>query len=240
MPKLPFDKAGLALLMPALTACVGSSQPPPAATPAPSAGSAAGVAASEAPADGLRFESLLPDATLAGFRRVPLDPLADKPVWTVSEGHLVVDGIGAKEMLLTERSFGDGVLRVEWRFVPPAAGTEAPTYNGGVYVRTPLDGKHWVQLQVAHVAEPPVVGDLIALVPGRSDRVDVFQNGASPERPVGEWNLYEVTAQGPRVELAVNGRPTVVWEDCPWASGHLGLQAEGAVIEVRRLEFAPL
>lgn len=181
------------------------------------------------------FESLMPDAKLTGFRRVPLDPLADKTVWQVKDGVLIIDGVGAKEMLLTEREFGDGVLRVEWRF-RPAEGA-SPVYNGGVYVRTPLDGKSWVQLQVAHVDKPPVVGDLIAQVPGSTERVNVFQAGLSPERPIGEWNTYEVSALGKAVELTVNGQRTVVWPDCPMPSGHVGLQAEGAVIEVRKLEF---
>ena len=175
------------------------------------------------------FENLMPDAKLTGFRRVPLDPLAEKSVWQVKDGVLVIDGVGAKEMLLTEREFSDGVLRVEWRF-RPAEGA-SPVYNGGVYVRTPLDGKSWVQLQVAHVDKPPVVGDLIAQVPASTERINVFQAGASPAKPIGEWNAYEVSALGKAVEL------TVVWPDCPMPSGHVGLQAEGAVIEVRKLEF---
>jgi Domain of Unknown Function (DUF1080) len=109
-------------------------------------------------------------------------------------------------MLLTEREFGDGVLHVEWRFLPPdasAASDAAPVYNGGVYVRTALDGKSYVQLQVAHAAKPPVVGDLIAQVDGRSERVDVLQTAPSPAAPIGEWNTYDVSARGPQIELSV-------------------------------------
>src|SRR5688500_859550 len=62
--------------------------------------------------------NLMPSASLAGFRRVPISPLADKPVWDVSSGGdlLSIDGAGAKEMLLYETELGDGVLHVEWRF----------------------------------------------------------------------------------------------------------------------------
>jgi hypothetical protein len=174
---------------------------------------------------------------------VPLDPLADKAVWQArGDGSLFIDGSGAKEMLLTEREFGDGVLHVEWRFLPPGAGlaSDAPNYNGGVYVRTALDGKSWVQLQVAHADVPPVVGDLIAQVVGRAERVDVFQTTPSPAAPIGEWNTYDISARGPRVELSVNGHTTVTWTECPVLSGHLGLQAEGSALEVRAFRFLPL
>src|SRR5262245_13920879 len=78
------------------------------------------VAASATPVElSQGWENLLPPAGLQGFKRVPLDPLADKPVWQVrSDGSLFIDGVGAKEMLLSEREFGDGVLHVEWRFLP--------------------------------------------------------------------------------------------------------------------------
>lgn len=194
------------------------------------------------------WQDVLPPATLEGYRRVPLDPLADKPVWQVrADGSLFVDGSGAKEMLLTEREFGDGVLHVEWRFLPPelppgvsGASDAAPVYNGGVYVRSALDGKRWVQLQVAHADKPPVSGDLIAQVSGRAERVDVFQTAPSPAAPIGEWNTYDIRALGPRIELGVNGHTTVIWRECPVATGHLGLQAEGAPFEVRAFRFQPL
>jgi hypothetical protein len=97
-----------------------------------------------------------------------------------------------------------------------------------------------VQLQVAHADKPPVVGDLIAQVPGSDKRVEVFQLDPSPAAPVGEWNTYDVSARGPNIELSVNGEPSVMWSACPIPSGHVGLQAEGSPIEVRALRFRPL
>jgi Domain of Unknown Function (DUF1080) len=195
-----------------------------------------------APSATLRAEewvNLMPEPSLAGFHRVPIDPLAAKGVWQVrADGSLFVDGAGAKEMLLSEREFSDGVLHVEWRFLP-VEGT-APVFNGGVYVRTPPDGKSWVQLQVARADKPPVVGDLIAQPPGGVERVNVFQTGPSPAAAIGEWNSYDVTARGKSIELAVNGKSTVTWPDCPMPSGQVGLQAEGSPYEVRALRFKPL
>jgi hypothetical protein len=175
---------------------------------------------------------------------VPIDPLADKSVWQVRpDGSLFIDGVGAKEMLLTEREFGDGSLHVEWRFLPADAARPAgatPVYNGGVYVRTALDGKSWVQLQVARADQPPIVGDIIAQVPGQAARVDVFQTQPSAAAPIGEWNTYDVSLRGSAIDLGVNGKPAASWAACPIASGHLGLQAEGSPIEVRAFRYRPL
>jgi hypothetical protein len=192
-----------------------------------------------APGGGGEEIDLMPGKDLRGWRRVPIKPLAAKPVWTMIEDGKVlrVDGVGAVEMLLCEREFGDGVLRVEWRFRkhedPKAA------YNGGVYVRTVLDGKSWVQAQVARAEKSPVVGDLMGMIPGSEQRQDHFQKGPSPERPLEEWNAYEVTCKGGRISLSVNGVPTAVWEGCPLLRGHVGIQAEFAVLEVRRISWRP-
>lgn len=234
----------LAALLGVTTAlgCVGSR--PAAQEPAPAHESvvAAAVAPVEPAAEG--WENLLPPATLAGFARVPIDPLADKSVWQVRpDGSLFIDGVGAKEMLLSERELGDGELHVEWRFLAPqpaAVAGPAPVYNGGVYVRTPLDGKSWVQLQVALADKPPIVGDLIAQVPGRAERVDIFQTEPSAAAPIGEWNSYDVSLRGPTITLRVNGKPAATWTACPILSGHVGLQAEGAPIEVRAFRYRPL
>ena len=146
-------------------------------------------------------------------------------------------------MLLTEREFGDGSLHVEWRFLAPQTAVPSgasAVYNGGVYVRSALDGKSWVQLQVALAEKPPVVGDIIAHVPGRAERVDVFQTQPSAAVPIGEWNTYDVSLRGPTIALSVNGKPAATWAACPILSGHLGLQAEGSPIEVRAFRYRPL
>jgi hypothetical protein len=238
------------LVGPLALGCAASKPAPPQSVPAGESVVAANATPVELATDG--WENLLPPAGLEGFKRVPLDPLADKPVWQVrSDGSLYIDGVGAKEMLLSEREFGDGSLHVEWRFLPLAAATgpvpssaapanAAPVYNGGIYVRTALDGKSWVQLQVSHADKPPIVGDLIAQVPGQPERVDVFQTQPSAAAPIGEWNAYDIRLRGPNVELSVNGKPAAAWAACPLLTGHVGLQAEGSPIEVRAFRYRPL
>ncbi len=182
----------------------------------------------------------MPARDLAGWRRVAINPLAKKQVWSVSEDGktLRVDGADAKEMLLLERELGDGVFHVEWRFRKNDG--EKPVYNSGVYVRTSLDGKAYVQAQVAHQDKPPVAGDVIAQVPGRTERVNVFQKDKSPANPIGEWNTFDIAMRGKSIELTVNGKSTATWNDCPMLRGHVGVQAEGAFIEFRSLRFRTL
>lgn len=183
---------------------------------------------------------LMPSKDLKGWKRVKVKDPVDREVWKVSEDGKTLsgDGVGTIEMLLYEKEFGDGIWHVEWRW--RKAEGEKPVYNGGVYVRTALDGKAWVQAQVARADKSPVVGDLMATLPGETKRSDFFQKGPSPEKPMGEWNTYEVTCKGKTVSLWVNGAVTATWDACPMAKGHVGMQAEFAFIEWRNLRFKPL
>lgn len=181
---------------------------------------------------------LFPDKDLKGWTRVPIKPLADKPVWTVKDKVLVVDGVGATEMLLHEKEFGDGTFHVEWRWREHT--DPKGVYNGGIYVRTTADGKSWVQAQVARADTSPVVGDLMGMIPGNEKRQDFFQRASAiPEKPLGEWNAYDISCKGSTISLSVNGTPTATWENCPLLKGRVGIQAEFAVIEVRAIRFKP-
>jgi hypothetical protein len=183
---------------------------------------------------------LMPGKDLKGWKRIPLKTPVEKKIWTMDEEKnlLVADGTeGIIDMLLHEEERGDGIFHVEWRF---RKGDDKAVYNGGVYIRTSADGKSWHQAQVAHAEKPPVVGDLIGMPAGATKRVDVFQKGPSPAKPVGEWNTYEVTCKGKTISLWVNGVTTVSWDGCSVDKGHIGLQAEFAVIEFRSLKYKAL
>lgn len=184
---------------------------------------------------------LTPPKDFAGWKRLPLDPFPEKPVWTLSaDGKtLQCDGIGAKEMLLTEKEFGDGTFHAEWRFLKEKPGQKM--YNGGLYVRT-LDNKNWVQAQTARSPKPPASGDLFSEFQKDDvkERREVLQaKESNREKPVEEWNTMEITCKGKEVSLWLNGAVTVVWKDCPFEKGRLGFQAEFAPIEFRNIKFKP-
>jgi hypothetical protein len=185
------------------------------------------------------WTDLTPGKDLLGWKRVLLPPdtkLNDKNPWKLEDGLLVCDGVGVKEMLLYDKEFSDGVFHVEWRFRPAE---DKIGYNGGIYVRSLMDGKSWLQAQVAVLDKPPFVGDLFADVPvdGKPQRVIKTGSGAKHMKAIGEWNTMEVSAQGKKIEVSLNGRKVTKWNDYPVLRGHVGLQAEFYYVEYRNLKF---
>ncbi len=188
--------------------------------------------------DATGWTDLMPGAELKGWKRAltPQDSLAASNPWRVENGLLACSGEKVKEMLLHETERGDGIFHVEWR------ATKAGDYNGGVYVRTAMDGKVWHQAQVAMSAKPPVVGDFFAVTPigGEVKRIDLPSRIPNRARPVGEWNTYELACRGKSVTLWVNGAVTARWDACEVPRGHVGLQVEFFDLEFRSLKFKTL
>jgi hypothetical protein len=56
----------------------------------------------------------------------------------------------------------------------------------------------------------------------------------------GKWNTYEITAQGKRLVLVLNGVKTVDIEDGKLASGPIALQWARGTIKFRKVEIKPL
>ena len=60
------------------------------------------------------------------------------------------------------------------------------------------------------------------------------------EKPLGEWNRYEITLDGGALSMVVNGLEQNTATGCQVIPGGIGLQSEGAAIEFRRVELTPL
>jgi Domain of Unknown Function (DUF1080) len=56
----------------------------------------------------------------------------------------------------------------------------------------------------------------------------------------GRWNTYDITLNGTRLTLVLNGVTTVDIEDAKLASGHIALQWGGGTIKFRKVEIQPL
>jgi hypothetical protein len=184
---------------------------------------------------------LMPGKDLEGWRRIHLAPdtkLNEKNAWKVEDGVLSCDGVGVKEMLLYDKPFADGVFHVEWRFRKVEG---KPDYNAGLYVRSGDDGKSWWQVQVAHQAKAPHLGDIFGdvQVDGKTERVIIQGTGDDHGKPPGEWNTFEVAADGKKLSVWCNGQTVCTWDDCPDEKGHVGLQAEFFLIEFRNVKFKP-
>ncbi len=56
----------------------------------------------------------------------------------------------------------------------------------------------------------------------------------------GKWNVYEITAKGPRLTLVLNGVKTVDVEDRKLTSGPVALQWGRGVIKFRKVDIRPI
>lgn len=188
------------------------------------------------------WTDLMPAKGLEGWRRVPIPPdtsVVNKKVWNFDPAAKVIrcDLEGIKEMLLYEKEFSDGVFHGEWRF-PKVAGKELG-YNSGLYIRTPLDGKTWHQVQVAHLDKRPFVGDLFfdRMTSKEPVRVIVEGTGYKHAKAPGEWNTFEITTKGKNVRVWLNGYDVTTYNDLPLGRGCVGMQSEFFVIEFRNLKY---
>jgi hypothetical protein len=186
--------------------------------------------------------NLFPGENLEGWKRVPLDgktKLDEKNPWKVDAKKKILhcDGVGIKEMLLYQKPFGDGVLHVEWRF--PRVDNKEFGYNSGVYVRSTLDGKVWLQAQVAMLEKPPQVGDLFGDLPVKGEIKRVVEHGTGHKhvKAVGEWNAFDITCKGTTVTVQLNGTKVTSMKEWPREIGHVGLQAEFFVVEFANIKW---
>ena len=62
----------------------------------------------------------------------------------------------------------------------------------------------------------------------------------SAEKPVGEWNTYQTVCRSNTVEIIVNGTSMNKLTGCNVSSGFIGLQSEGAELEIRKVYLEPL
>lgn len=187
---------------------------------------------------------------------VPLYNGRDLSGWAVKDGRLEswkADGellscvAGGGGWLRTEREYADFVLRVDWR-IPPGG-------NSGVGIRFPLRGDpahQGMEIQILDDNAPEYTN----LKPAQYTGSIYYQVAPSRRaaRPAGEWNTYEITCDGPRVRVVLNGVEIVninvddyqVGEGGypPLAqrprSGYIGLQSHGSRVDFRNLQIKVL
>ncbi len=151
--------------------------------------------------------------------------------------------------LYTEREYADFVLRFEFKLTPGA--------NNGLGIRTPLGGNAYsgMELQILdntaakyNALQPwQYHGSIYGLVAAKRGHL----------KPVGEWNMQEVTADGSKVKVVLNGR-TIVDADLATleesddihafkkhpgmhnAQGHIGFLGHGSVVELRNVRVREL
>ena len=142
----------------------------------------------------------------------------------------------------TKASYRDYKLTVEWRFVKVAPHAD----NSGIFVHVQQPDKVFPSC-VECQGQNQHLGDLILMA-------GVGIKGYAPpktylivptpekpnEKPIGEWNTYEIIAAGDNLKAYVNGKLMNQATECTISSGPIGIQSEGGDIEVRKMFLEPL
>ena len=138
--------------------------------------------------------------------------------WSVADGLIKLSG-GGKPNLGSEKSYADFEMKFEWRAVKDK-------YNSGFFIRSGEKvGAN--QLNLAKGSEGAFIGGKLT--------------GAMPvpklQKPAGEWNEWRVLVVGDKVTFWCNGE--LAWEGTGLQpkEGYIGLQAEGAALEFRKLRI---
>jgi hypothetical protein len=193
--------------------------------------------------DSSGWSDLLADggADMKGWSRVSIPPtgtLSANSPWSFDSKTSVLTCAGdasGHEWLRFDKELDDGILHVEWRFVPMEG---KKGYNSGIYARNSADGKTWHQAQTGDASG----GFLFGESPRGGE--NKFQKPAvtKPAKvaPAGEWNVFELTCKADAMSLFVNGAETCRWEKLEAAKGFVGLEAEGYRIEFRNVKYKPL
>jgi hypothetical protein len=168
------------------------------------------------------FVSLFNGKDLTGWRFGEMTPTPETlpPNWKVEDGVIKLSG-GNSPHLASQREFADFDVRFQWRAM-------RDRYNSGFFIRSGRDVKA-NQINLSQSA----VGKLMSGAEG-GDAVPTLQ------KPVGEWNDWRVVAVGDCVTFWCNGQRA--WEVRGFKDrrGYLGLQAEGAPMEFRRIRIKEL
>jgi hypothetical protein len=140
------------------------------------------------------------------------------------------DSVGADSgngFLVTAGSYGDFELRLEFWVDEPA--------NSGVFIRCTDPGN----ISPASAYE-------VNIFDTRADqtyRTGGIVNVAAPESVIntgGQWNTYEIRADGSRLVVTLNGIRTVDVEHDGFAAGAIGLQYGAGIVKFRNVAIRTL
>jgi hypothetical protein len=178
---------------------------------------------------------------LSGWTFVTKDNSDLRKTWSVTNGVIHCTG-QPTGYLRTTQVYSNYFLTVVWRFVKVAPKAD----NTGILVHIQPGDQVWpqcVQVQGKHGRQ----GDLFLMEgaeakehKGKDKNTPVPLRGDSVEYAVGEWNKSETICVSGKVESFINGKFVNEISECTLNAGHIGIQSEGAEIEIRSIDFCPL
>jgi hypothetical protein len=170
------------------------------------------------------------------------DTAADpQSVWSATDGVLRLD-TKASGYIRTEKPFSNYRLHVEWRW--PTKDVPANT-NSGVLLHVHGADAVWplcfeAQLKNGNAGQIVGMGLDIPDAPLQNNRKRSPRLADASEKPLGEWNAYDIHCRGDTIEVFVNGVRQNHVTKLPVSSGAIALQMEGFPIEFRNVWLEPL
>ncbi len=145
--------------------------------------------------------------------------------WTVVDD--IVEGDGEGGFLVSADSYGDFQLTLEFWTSPDA--------NSGIFIRCsdPSDVGSTSSYEVNIYDERP----------DQTYRTGGIVNFAAPTSQIDagdQWNSYEITAEGSRLLINLNGVVTVDIEDDTYSEGPFALQYGSGIVKFRNVKIREL
>jgi hypothetical protein len=163
--------------------------------------------------------------------------------------NVLVIKAGPKGYLRTKKSYTNFALELEWR---RPEGKQPG--RGGILIRATGQDQIWPKSLEAQL-NAGGVGDFWGLngyrLAGPAERFEQIEHDQfgtlrnlakieNAEKPVGQWNTYEVIAKGGEVTLKINDHVVNQATDCDIVAGTICLTAEGDEIHFRNVRLTPL
>jgi len=189
------------------------------------------------------FVSLFDGKTLNGWKLVR----GHGPGYVIKDDTIVCPKDGGGN-LYTEKEYANFVFRFEFKTEPGG--------NNGVGIRAPLEGDaayQGMEIQILDDGHEMYKGK-IKSEQHHGSVYDVIPARTGFLKPAGEWNTEEITANGSRIRVVLNGviildadlnmvREEAVLKKHPGlkrTSGHVGFLGHGSLVEFRNIRIKPL
>ena len=189
------------------------------------------------------FTTLFDGNTLRGWKLVG----GHGPGYVVQNGTIVCPKEDGGN-LFTEKEYANFVFRFEFLLTPGA--------NNGIGIRAPYEGDaayQGMEIQILDDGDPQYKG-VIKPEQYHGSVYDAIPARTGFRKPVGEWNEEEITANGRRITVKLNGviildsdldmvkEPKVLAKHPGMArtSGHIGFLGHGSHVEFRNVQVKEL
>ncbi|MHC4500377.1 MAG: 3-keto-disaccharide hydrolase [Planctomycetota bacterium] len=160
-----------------------------------------------------------------------------KDTWSVQNGVMVNSGKPAGYIRTTD-DYANYILRLQFRHVTKG--------NSGVLLRAVGEDKVWprsveAQGQYGHVGDIWNIDSFpIKTDPARTKGRRTVKMHESNEKALGEWNQYEISFDGPDLEIKVNDLVQNTASECWETPGKICIQSEGGKMEYRNIVLLPI